>query len=145
MAGSSIAPRFQQKSKELQLQKNLANFRLRTNITPGAAETTRLFEQGLLADQADRQQQVRTALEFRKLDEETKAFERAQGLKEATFAREERKEEKEEKREKFTRTLKGGAVGAKVGVAVGAKIGAAGGPIGAVIGGIIGAVIGRKK
>lgn len=137
MAGSSIAPRFQQQSKNLQFQKNLTNFRVRTGITPGEAETTRLFEQGLLAEQADKQQQVRTALEFRKLDEETKAFGRAQGLKEAEFASKEREAEKAEKREKFTGAIRGGAVGA--------KIGAVGGPAGSVIGAIIGAVVGRKK
>lgn len=138
MAGSSIAPRFQQQSKNLQFQKNLTNFRVRTGITPGEVETTRLFEQGLLADQADRQQQVRTALEFRKLEEEEKIFGREQGLKEAVFAREERAAEKVEKKQKFTGALKGGAVGARVG-------GTVGGPVGSVIGGIIGAVIGRKK
>ena len=134
MAGSSISPRFLQTSATDKSQRNLSNFQVRTGQKFGDIAKQKLFEQALVEDAGREERQARTALEFRRLDEENRRFNEKLSLAQQGSRRE--KQAAKEKRQA------GRARGAIAGVGGGFAVG---GPVGAVIGGVIGAVTGGGK
>ena len=91
MAGS-ISPKFLQTASVDKAQKNLSNFQVRTGQKFGDIAKQKLFEQGLVEDKERQEQQARTALEFRKADEQKRQFDEKAALAQQSARREKSRE-----------------------------------------------------
>ena len=101
MALSPVNPRgFLQQSKKNLFNQNRQNFTQRTGGFLGSQEVSQGATQQLQAEQADKQNQARTALAFRNEQEQKRQFDAAQTQRNTEidqsrqFARRERKREK---------------------------------------------------
>ncbi|KKM82048.1 hypothetical protein LCGC14_1323460 [marine sediment metagenome] len=97
---------FLQQTGERRVRKNISNFRVRTGQKFGDIAATKLFERELVQSQEEKQQQARTALQFRQ-QEETERQARVREEQRGQVIEQEKDKQKQDRRAALNRALFG--------------------------------------